>query len=56
MARNTKALEAAGVKKDTDDEIGLIVKEADGSPSGYVKEPAAFLPVFDILENPLEAV
>ena len=53
---NTKALEATGVTKDTDDQIGLIVKEADGSPSGYVKEPDAFLPVFDILENPFEAV
>ena len=42
---NTKALEAAGVTKDTDDLNGLIVKEADGSPSGYISEPVAFRPI-----------
>ncbi len=42
---NTKALEAAGVTKDTDDQNGLIVREADGSPSGYISEPSAFRPI-----------
>ena len=42
---NTKALEAAGVTKDTDDLNGLIVKGADGTPSGYIKEPVAYLPI-----------
>ena len=45
MLLNTKALEAAGVNKDTDDLNGLIVKEADGSPSGYIKEPVAYIPI-----------
>lgn len=44
---NTKALEAAGVTKDTDNQNGLIVKEADGPPSGYIKEPAVYLPIID---------
>ncbi len=42
---NTKALEAAGVTRDTDDLNGLIVREADGSPSGYISEPVAFRPI-----------
>ena len=42
---NTKALEAAGITKDTDDQNGLIVREADGNPSGYIKEPAVYLPI-----------
>ena len=42
---NTKALEAAGVTKDTDDHNGLIVREADGSPSGYISEPAVYRPI-----------
>ena len=42
---NTKALEEAGVTKDTDGMNGLIVKEEDGSPSGYIKEPVAYLPI-----------
>ena len=42
---NTKALEVAGVTKDTDDLNGLIVKDADGNPSGYIKEPVAYLPI-----------
>ncbi len=48
---NTKALEAANVTKDTDDQNGLIVREADGSPSGYIKEPAVFLPIIDSIPN-----
>ena len=48
---NTKALEVAGVTKDTDDHNGLIVREADGSPSGYIKEPVTFLPIIDSIPN-----
>ena len=48
---NTKALEAAGVTKDTDDQNGLIVREADGSPSGYIKEPAVYLPIIDSIPD-----
>ena len=48
---NTKALEAAGVTKDTDDHNGLIVREADGSPSGYIKEPTVYLPIIDRIPN-----
>ena len=42
---NTKALEEAGVTKDTDSQNGLIVKDADGTPTGYIKEPVAYLPI-----------
>jgi len=42
---NTKALEVAGVTKDTDDLNGLIVMGADGNPSGYIKEPVAYIPI-----------
>ncbi len=42
---NTKALEVAGVNKDTDDLNGLIVKDANGNPTGYIKEPVAYLPI-----------
>lgn len=48
---NTKALEIAGVTKDTDDQNGLIVREADGSPSGYIKEPVVYLPIVDRIPN-----
>ena len=48
---NTKALEAAGITKDTDDHNGLIVKEADGSPSGYISEPAVFRPIIYRIPN-----
>ena len=48
---NTKALEAAGVTKDTDDHNGLIVKEADGSPSGYISEPVVFRPIIYSVPN-----
>jgi predicted amidohydrolase YtcJ len=48
---NTKALEAAGVTKDTDDHHGLIVKEADGTPSGYISEPAIFHPIIYSIPN-----
>lgn len=48
---NTKALEAAGVTKDTDDMNGLIVKDADGTPTGYIKEPAAYFSLVDKIPN-----
>ncbi len=48
---NTKALEIAGVNADTDDQNGLIVKEADGSPSGYISEPAVFGPIIYSIPN-----
>lgn len=48
---NTKALEVAGVTKDTDDQNGLIIKEADGNPSGYIKEPVAYLPIINSIPN-----
>ena len=51
MMLNTKALEAAGVTKDTDDQNGLIVREADGSPSGYIKEPVAYGPIIARVPN-----
>lgn len=48
---NTKALEVAGVTKDIDDMNGLIVREADGNPSGYIQEPAAFGPILHKIPN-----
>ena len=48
---NTKALEVAGVTKDTDDHEGLIVKESDGSPSGYISEPVVFRPIIYRIPN-----
>ena len=51
MMLNTKALEAAGVTKDTDDQNGLIVREADGTPSGYIKEPVAYVPIINSIPN-----
>ena len=42
---NTKALEIAGVTNATDDLNGLIVKDAAGNPTGYIKEPVAYLPI-----------
>ncbi|MBQ7577316.1 MAG: amidohydrolase family protein [Synergistaceae bacterium] len=48
---NTKALEAAGITKDSDDLNGLIVKESDGSPSGYIKEPVAYMPIINSIPD-----
>ena len=42
---NTAALEAAGVGIDYDDPLDLVVREADGHPSGYVKEPVGYGPI-----------
>ena len=48
---NTKALEIANVTSDTDSQNGLIVKEADGSPSGYIQEPAVYGPIVHRIPN-----
>lgn len=48
---NTKALEIAGVNAETDDHNGMIVKEKDGSPSGYIQEPAVFGPIIHRIPN-----
>ena len=44
---NTKAMEIAGVTNDLDDHNGMIVREADGSFSGFIQEPAVFRPFLD---------
>ena len=48
---NTRALEAAGITRETDDQNGLIVKEADGNPSGYIREPVCYGPIIDSIPN-----
>lgn len=45
MMLNSKALEIAGVTKDTDDQGGLIRKDDDGNPTGWIAEPAAYGPI-----------
>ena len=43
---NTKALELAGVTKDTPDlEGGIIRREEDGTPDGYIQEPSAIVEI-----------
>ncbi len=42
---NSKALEIAGINKDTPDQGGLIVKDDNGEPTGYINEPAVFGPI-----------
>ncbi len=43
---NTKALELAGVTKDTPNpEAGIIRREADGTPDGYIQEPVIIAPI-----------
>ena len=42
---NSRALEIAGVNKDTPDQGGLIVKDENGDPTGYISEPVAYGPV-----------
>ena len=39
---NSRALEIAGVNKDTPDQGGLIVKDEKGEPTGYINEPVAY--------------
>lgn len=42
---NSKALEIAGINRDTPDQGGLIVKDEKGDPTGYISEPVAYGPV-----------
>lgn len=42
---NSKALEIAGINKDTPDQGGLIVKDDMGEPTGYIMEPVAYSPI-----------
>ena len=48
---NTKAMEIAGITDDMDDHNGMMVREADGSFSGYIQEPAVFGPVIHNIPN-----
>ena len=42
---NTKALELAGLDKDFEVQGGIIRKDADGTPNGYVQETSAIMAV-----------
>lgn len=43
---NTKALEAAGLSKDTPEpEAGVLRREPDGMPDGYIQEPVLYGPL-----------
>ncbi len=42
---NSKALELAGINKDTPSQGGLIVKDENGEPTGYIKEPTCYGPI-----------
>ena len=49
---NTKALEAAGLTKDSPEpEAGIVRREADGTPDGYIQEPVAFIPIVTKIPN-----
>ncbi len=49
---NTKALEAAGLTKDSPNpEAGILRREADGTPDGYIQEPVAFIPIVSKIPN-----
>lgn len=46
MVMNTKAIEAAGLSADTPEpENGIIRREEDGYPDGYIQEPALMTPI-----------
>ena len=45
MMFNSKALEIAKVTKETDDMGGLIKKDENGDPTGWIAEPAAYGPI-----------
>ena len=51
MMLNSKALEVAGVTRDTPDQDGLIVKDENGEPTGYIAEPAAYGPIVARIPN-----
>ena len=42
---NSKALEIAGINSNTPDQGGLIVKDNNGEPTGYINEPVAYGPI-----------
>lgn len=47
---NSKALELAGITADTPDPaVGGYVRDADGKPTGYIREVPAMLPVINAL-------
>lgn len=51
---NSKALELAGISKDTlDPEDGVIMRDADGEPTGYLKEGAQEI-VLALIPEPTE--
>ncbi|WP_342506999.1 amidohydrolase [Sporosarcina sp. FSL K6-2383] len=52
MLVNSRALELAGITKETPDPVdGVIMRDADGEPTGYLKEGAMAL-VADLLPEP----
>lgn len=54
MLVNTRALELAGITKETLDPVdGVIMRDADGEPTGYLKEGAMAL-VADLMPEPTE--
>ncbi|WP_203247922.1 amidohydrolase [Sporosarcina beigongshangi] len=54
MLVNSRALELAGITKDTPDPVdGVIMRDADGEPTGYLKEGAMAL-VADLMPEPTE--
>ncbi len=46
---NSKALELAGVTKDYPDPQGLIRKDKDGNPDGYIQEPVMIAPICEAI-------
>lgn len=51
---NTKALEVAGVDKDTPDTVpgfSFFERDADGNPTGYIIEVPAMMEVFSVLKD-----
>lgn len=49
---NTKALEAVGLSKDTPEpKAGILRREADGTPDGYLQEPVLYAPLLTKIPN-----
>ncbi|WP_428028421.1 amidohydrolase [Altererythrobacter sp.] len=54
---NSKALEVAGITKDTEDPVpgfAIIHRDSDGNPNGWLEEPPAQMLVFGPVVNPNE--
>lgn len=52
MVINTKAIEAAGLSADTPEpEGGIIRREEDGYPDGYIQEPVIMGPICESIPN-----